>query len=388
LRAAIGGFRMRRQIRFFASRSVEEIFGGIPTIPIPRAQAAAVIGRVCAPLECEEGSITMMMFRTVSASTACKWRWLATVAIFLAFLRHPPSLICQTVQRWEGAGATRPYPSIEAACDAALQALQNGVKRPVKLASIERVHESGLDGATCHLEYWQTVPGFAQPVIQRIPAIFVEVCSGPAKPSGFCSPERPSHLVTIRITGTVAFGNDAPGIFGKPAADLSGKPFTLTYSFDDTKGLMQVVSCVGPSCASRIAAIHQKSSPGTAVLRIGDGPPHSFGIATDGSADSSAQKGTLPCCNYGRTYSLGLDVRDSESSVALTVTNTAEGTPATKDGDWRAPFFDAHVARRVPNRDNAADLGFGVQKNGRLLSSGGLIPETLCVGTKQQPCSQ
>jgi hypothetical protein len=279
------------------------------------------------------------------------------------------------------------YPSVEAACDAALHEVENSVKKPVTVASIEPLHESGNVGAICHLEYWQTVPGFAQPVIQKIPVTFVELCSGPAKPSGFCSPQRPSNIVTITITGTVAFGNDMPGIFGKPAANLSGKPFILTYSFDDTKGLMQVVSCVGPSCASRIAAIHQKSSPGTAVLRIGDGPPHSFGIATDGSADSSAQKGILPCCNYGRTYLLGLDVRDSEGSMAITVTNTAEGTPATQDGDWRAPFFDAHVARRVPDRDNAGDLGFGVQKNGRLLSSGALIPETICVSNKGSKCS-
>lgn len=316
-------------------------------------------------------------------------RRFAVAATILALLCSPPAMRCQTVQRWEQAGMPQPYGSIEAACDAVLQELQNSVKKPVKLASIERAHESGLDGATCYLEYWQTVPGFVQPVVRRVPVIFVEVCSGPLKPSGFCSPARPSNIVTITITGTVAFGTDGARIFGNSTGNLAGKPFTLTYSFDDAKGAMQVVTCNGPSsCDSRSASIQQKSSPGTAVLRIGDGPPHSFGSAA--GASSSATKLTYPCCVLGRTYLMLFNVEDSEGGVAVGVSNTTEGTPATTDGDWRAPFFDAQLARIVPDpsNENDAELGFSVQKNGRLLSSGALIPETICVSSKGSACPE
>ncbi len=247
------------------------------------------------------------------------------------------------------------------------------------------MHDTINTGATCHLQYWQAVAGFTQPVLQQVPVIFVEVCSGPLKPSAFCSPQRPSNLVTITITGTVAFGSDGMRIFGSPAADLAGKPFTLTYSFDDTKGAMQIVTCTGPSsCASHIASIQQKSSPGTAVLRIGDGPPHRFGDAQD--AESSLTKTTYPCCVLGKTYAMLLDVHDREGGVALMVSNTTEGAPATRDGDWHAPFFDVQLARLVPTRDNQDALGFSVQKNGRLLASGALIPETLCVSSNGTTC--
>jgi hypothetical protein len=339
-----------------------------------RAMAASSTSRICNFVQS-----ALSAYRSFARPSV------VTASILLLLIR-PLSMLCQTVQRWGNEGLPGPYLSVQAACDAASQELARGVKKHVALASIEPLHDKNGAGAICHLEYWQTGPGFAQPILQKVPVTFVEECSTAAKPSGFCSPERPSNIVTITVTGTVAFGYDSAGIFGNPAADLTGKPFILTFSFDDSKGAMQIVTCNGPACASRIATVQQKSSPGTAALRIGGGPPHSFGIAGDGSADSSVLKKTEPCCVYGRTYSILLDVHDSEGSVALEVSNTTEGTPATKDGDWRAPFFDAHLARIVPDGDTEGELGFEVRKGGRPVASGALIAETICVGSKERPC--
>ncbi len=57
-------------------------------------------------------------------------RRFAVAAIIFTLLACPPSMLCQTVQRWEHAGMPQPYPSIEAACDAALQELQKSVTKP------------------------------------------------------------------------------------------------------------------------------------------------------------------------------------------------------------------------------------------------------------------
>ncbi len=301
-------------------------------------------------------------------------------AFLLVLLLCPTWLRSQTVQRWESEGMPKPYPTIEDACNAAVQEAQKTAKGPITLVSIERTHDSVGSGAICHLEYRYVAPGFAQPVLQPLPVRFVDVCSTAAKPSGFCSPERAANLVLIRITGTVAYGSDASGVFGKPATDLTGKPFTLLYRFNDAKGVNQIVSCSGPACASRIASITAKSSPGTAELRIGDGPPHAFGISADGSAASSVQKNTYPCCFYGRSYLLILDVHDRDGNVTLAISDTAPGIPATTDGDWRAPFADARVFRLVPDRDIESQHGFSVHAHGQL-ASGALIPETLCVGS-------
>ena len=52
-------------------------------------------------------------------------------------------------------------------------------------------------------------------------------------------------LVTATITGIVLSGHDqgpdGQGAFG-PAGDLTGKSFTLVYTFDDTKGTQSIKS--------------------------------------------------------------------------------------------------------------------------------------------------
>jgi hypothetical protein len=298
-------------------------------------------------------------------------------AILLALLYCSPSMQCQTVQRWEIDG--KPYPTIEQACNALLETLQNNVKSPATLASIERLHEAGMSGAVCHLEYYAQIPGSAQIVLEKIRVTLADMCSSPAKPSGYCSPERPSNIVIIKITGTIAYGSDPSGIFGTATHDLKGKRFSLLYHFDDTKGVNQVVSCIGPACASRIQTITGKSSPGTAELRIEGGPPQTFGLSAD--ADSSLQKNTYPCCAYGRTYLLNFDVRDREGSVVLTVMDTAKGATATKDGDWRAPFIDPNVFQLTPDTSDQDEHGFNIRPRGKQAAFGALVPETVCVGS-------
>src|ERR1700739_4146169 len=69
-----------------------------------------------------------------SALSACRsTARLPFVAVSILLLLSPPSILCQTVERWGCEGLPGPYPSVQAACDAALQQLARGVKKPVTL---------------------------------------------------------------------------------------------------------------------------------------------------------------------------------------------------------------------------------------------------------------
>ena len=88
-----------------------------------------------------------------------------------------------------------------------------------------------------------------------------------------------ASLVTTTITGTVSSGSDVTGVFGLPAGtDLTNQPFTLTYTFDDTKGVQGCITngvAAFPDCISQISSTPM-SNPGTAVLVIA-GKSYTFG---------------------------------------------------------------------------------------------------------------
>lgn len=218
-------------------------------------------------------------------------------------------------------------------------------------------------------------------------------CSGAFRQSGYCPPERPSRIVTVTINGTVASGRDNAGIFGRPGADLGGKPFTAIYTFDDKKGAQQIPDCgKAPMCYSEInsrdtSSPFGASSPGTAILRIDGRDSPIAGAATDGSAATALRKTIYPCCNYPMTYELGLAVHDSHGSVALTVLNTTMGTPATADADWRSAFSDSKIVRMEPPREGPASNVFSIKKDRAVQASGVLIPATICVSELPNGCA-
>lgn len=89
-----------------------------------------------------------------------------------------------------------------------------------------------------------------------------------------------ASLVTATITGTVLGGSDQGsngiGVFG-PVGNLAGRPFTLVFTFDDTKG-QQTVSGTPPNYSAIQGS--GSSSPGTAVLTIGGTSVH-YPLAND-----------------------------------------------------------------------------------------------------------
>lgn len=75
---------------------------------------------------------------------------------------------------------------------------------------------------------------------------------------------------TFTIPGTLYEGVDFTGVFGfTPQTSLNGQPFTLVYTFDDTKGQQAVQTTGGTPWESSITGTNAES-PGTATLYIND----------------------------------------------------------------------------------------------------------------------
>lgn len=293
-------------------------------------------------------------------------------------------------ERWTTSHASGVYDSAQAACNAELKAISQPGGPSYTLSQIASVPAptSGIATAVCgfivHLP-----GGYSQP----FPMPVYNQCSGAFRQSGYCAPARPARIVTVAITGTVASGRDVAGIFGRPGADLAGKPFTAIYTFDDRKGAQQLPDCgKAPMCYSEInsrdaASPFGASSPGTAILRIEGRDSPTVGVATDGSAGTELRKTIYPCCNYPMTYQMGFDVHDSRGGVALGVLNTTIGPPPTTDADWRSSFSDSKIARMEPPREGPAGNVFSIRKDRATQASGVLIPATICVSEQPNGCA-
>ena len=87
-------------------------------------------------------------------------------------------------------------------------------------------------------------------------------------------PARSAQII-VTVTGTVLGGGDSIGLF-KLGKEWTGAPFTLVFTFDDTKGYR--TSADRTSCPKTAYGIEGKgeSSPGTAVITI-NGISHEFG---------------------------------------------------------------------------------------------------------------
>jgi hypothetical protein len=145
--------------------------------------------------------------------------------------------------------------------------------------------------------------------------------------AAFAGPAQ-AALVTATITGIVLSGSDSgpngQGAFG-PAGSLTGKSFTLVYTFDDTKGTQSTKSNNGVPYFSEILG-SGAASPGTAGLTIGSGSVN-YPIPVQSSLYSSATRNISP---QGVTFSVNAYV-----NVGLT---PESGKIFTNSYDWHSPF--------------------------------------------------
>lgn len=139
--------------------------------------------------------------------------------------------------------------------------------------------------------------------------------------------------VIITVTGSVLLGIDITGVFGfTPNTDLTGKPYTLTFIFDDTLGT-KVFTANGSYIESTSAA----SNPGRAVLQIGDG---SFAFGTSSNSQSSARLTAAGVNDSSYGLQAGEATLDSTWNNVQGTIIPAQGTTLTTNPSWGRPFFE------------------------------------------------
>ena len=164
-----------------------------------------------------------------------------------------------------------------------------------------------------------------------------------------------ASIIVATITGTVANGTDLTGLFAPTNSDLSGLPFRVTYTFDDTLGQQTTQTCSngGPGYSSGIAT-NGTSNPGTATLQIGG---NSFQIGGGGLGQSSINSYALryianSCSGYSAA---GFGVQASYAGQTPTSYNGTAyvgyfsgpslypiaGTEISNDYDWRSSITSA-----------------------------------------------
>ena len=101
-----------------------------------------------------------------------------------------------------------------------------------------------------------------------------------------------AQSMTATITGTVTSGTDTTGVFGAAGADLTGDPFTLTFTFNGS-GTQASQTCSGVLCSS-YDEDSDTSNPGTATLSIGGGWDFGGGGPLPTSGNTSKAYVVLP----------------------------------------------------------------------------------------------
>ena len=152
--------------------------------------------------------------------------------------------------------------------------------------------------------------------------------------------------ITITVTGTLTGAEDYLGIFGMGRLIPAGTPFSLIYTFDDSKGRgIHLNRC--PNSGSGISGSRQLS-PASATLTIG-GKSYVFGRRPD--ANSSTWRSIATACSRSE---IGIDVTEGESPL-LSQVNTglvpAQGVHSlTQEADWRsAVTLTRFYARNMSN---------------------------------------
>ena len=139
--------------------------------------------------------------------------------------------------------------------------------------------------------------------------------------------------VVITVTGTLIGGSDTFPIFDV-GRDLDGKPFTLVYTFDDTKGIAAPLGGCKGAASGRDG--DGKTTLGTAVLTVGT-KSYTFGTRKD--AHASVWREINSACSNSQ-----IDVEVHESfdpfvSGANVRIHPEAGKPSlTQNPDWTAPL--------------------------------------------------
>lgn len=191
--------------------------------------------------------------------------------------------------------------------------------------------------------------------------------------------------ITATITGTVASGDDISGVFGPANSSLAGQNFTLTFAFDDSKGVQNTALNNGKPDFSSITST-SSSNPGTATLDIGSGS-FTFGVVNAAQlADSEFARYAPPADS--EVYLLAGDGHYGRGSGIAGYVYPATDTILTPDYYWEDSFSDS-------NLDNIASLSFEISELGftnQYVVNGQLTPHTITVvgltpGTAPEPKS-
>lgn len=190
-------------------------------------------------------------------------------------------------------------------------------------------------------------------------------------PAIFAFPAMASE-VAITVTGSVLLGTDTSGVFGfAPRTDLAGKPYTLTFTFDDSLGTGSF------SSDQSYIKNTSTSNPGTAVLQIGSG---SFAFGTtqySPLATSEAYKRVIGASSYyleANDGNYGGEWNDIQGTVY-----PATGTLLATDPSWEAPFYNSNLYV-APLPQDRYSFGFGiVEESDNLIANGDLTADTITV---------
>jgi sugar lactone lactonase YvrE len=169
--------------------------------------------------------------------------------------------------------------------------------------------------------------------------------------------------VTITVTGTLNGGNDYAGVFGGGKMP-AGTPYTLVFTFDDSKGRAMSAAC--PHSSTGITGMRE-NSPGTATLTI-NGRSHVFGQMPD--ARSRTWRTITTFCSSSE---IGIDVAEGQgylpSGVNIKITPVEGERSLTQSLDWRSAVSLSKVYDL--NKDNR----FAIFRN----SAGGTV-SSLSIG--------
>jgi hypothetical protein len=187
------------------------------------------------------------------------------------------------------------------------------------------------------------------------------------------------HNVTFTITGRVASGIDVAGVFGPAGPIAAGRSFTLTFTFDDTKGESTPAACTGPPSRSRIDGSGEHS-PGTAILQIGDSAPYRFDTGPGAGVTSWADRKLTSCCFE---MAIGLKFGDSDHSDYVTSQLRGALTALTANSQCASHWSSAFPELLLSNDSTIAFMITSSRTGARAMGS--LRPER--VTGQGPPCT-
>jgi hypothetical protein len=169
--------------------------------------------------------------------------------------------------------------------------------------------------------------------------------------------------ITVTVTGTLMRGNNH-GIFG-PDPDLTGKPFTVVFRFDDSNGRIPVPPCEGTSTGFEGMMPY---SHNTATLTI-NGISYEFGKAA--TAHSGAWRSIASRCSASQIrFQVDEGTTWANRNEVNVVINPNPGPSLTQNPDWRAELSTTAIAPwtdfsmfMINHEDGKAAIGAFIYKS-------------------------